>query len=77
MGMIFHDFTETYSDFGASTNNDKTGYNQHVKILVKTDCFDAAGLEVVHIILKHMCFNEFTKFSSLLCNQMTAQVQIH
>ena len=46
MGTIFHDFTEKYCDFGASENNGKTGYKKHVKIQVKTDCFDAAGLEV-------------------------------
>ena len=77
MGTIFHEFTENYCDFGASKNNDKTGYKQHVNILVKTDCFDAAGLEVVHIIVKHVCFDQFAKFSSSLCNRMTVQVQIH
>ena len=52
----------------------KLGY---VKILVKTDCFETAGLEFVHIIVKHVCFDQFTKFSSSLCNRMTVQVQIH
>ena len=55
----------------------KLGINKHVKIVVKTVCFDAAGLEVVHIIVKHMCFDEFTKCSSSLCSQMTVQVRIH
>ena len=54
--MIFCEIPEHYCDFRASTNNDKTGYKQHSKILVKTYCFDEAGLEVVHIIVKHMCF---------------------
>ena len=77
MGTIFHEFTEKYCDLGASKNNDTTGYKQHVKVLVKTDCFDAAGLEDVHIIVKHVCFDVFTKFSSSLCSRMTVQVQIH
>ena len=77
LGIVFHEFTENYSDFGASTNNDKTGYKKHVKIIVKTVGFDAAGLEVVHIIVKHMCFDQFTKFSSSLCSRMTVQIQIH
>ena len=77
MGTIFHDFTEKYCDFGASENNGKTGYKKHMKIQVKTDCFDAAGLEVVHIIVKHVCFDEFAKFPSSLRSRMSVHVQIH
>ena len=77
MGTIFHDFTEKYTDFGVSENNDKTGYTKHMQILVKTDWFDAAGLEVVHIIVKHMYFYEFAKFSSSLRSRMSVHVQIH
>ena len=77
LGSVFHEITENYSEFGASTNNDKTGYKTHVEINVKTVCFDAAGLEVVHIIVKHMCFDDFMKCSSSLCSQMTVQVRIH
>ena len=77
MGTIFHDFTENYSDFGASKNNGKTGYKQHVKIIVKTDCFDVMDMKFIHIIVKHVCFDQFAKFSLSLCNQMSVQVQIH
>ena len=77
MGTICDEFTDKYCDFGASINNDKTGYKQHVKIVVKTNCFGAAGLEVIHIIVKHVCFDQFAKFSSSLCNRMAVQVQIH
>ena len=77
MGTVFHDFTENYCDFRASENNDNTVYKKHVKILVKTECFDAAGLEVVHIIVKHVCFDEFAKLLSSLCSRMTVQVEIH
>ena len=75
MGTVFHEITEKYNDFRASKNNDKTGYKQHAEIIVKTDCFDAAGLEVVDINVKHVCFDQFVKFPSSLCNRMTVQVQ--
>ena len=77
MGTIFHDLTENYSGFGASKNNDKTWYKRAPQILVKTECFDAAGMEFVHIIVKHVFFAQFSRFLSSLCNQMTVQVQIH
>jgi hypothetical protein len=57
--------------FSTQQNNDKTGVFLHMIILVKTDCFEAAVLQVSHFVVKTVYFEQNGEYVSSLRNGMT------
>ena len=58
-GPIFNATPDKYDGLSTWTNNDKTGVFWQVKIIVKTESFDATRLEGLHILVKSVVFCRF------------------
>ena len=58
---IVHEIIGQYDRLSTRTNNNQTVRFQHAQLILKTDCFDAAGLGVLHVLVKAALFCKFVR----------------